>query len=78
VGLVHEVVTGDELLDRAVALAAGVAAPDPAAYALVKSQLHRPVGQAVDGVSNQDVVRAWTSPGTRDRLTAQVARLRRR
>jgi enoyl-CoA hydratase len=77
-GLVHEVVTGDELLDRAVALAAAAAAHDPAAYAFVKRQLHRPVGQAVDGVSDQDVVHAWTSPGTRDRLTAQVARLRRR
>jgi enoyl-CoA hydratase len=77
-GLVDDVVTADELIDRAVALAAGAAGHDPAAYALVKRQLHRPVGEAVAGADDEDVVRAWTSPATRDRLTAQVAQLSRR
>src|SRR4051812_16027943 len=48
-GLVDDVVPADELLDRAVALAAGAAGHDPAAYALAKRQLHRPVGEAVAG-----------------------------
>jgi enoyl-CoA hydratase len=77
-GLVDDVVPADELLDRAVALAADAAGHGPAAYALAKRQLHRPVGEAVAGADDQDVVRAWTSPATRDRLTAQVASLRRR
>jgi enoyl-CoA hydratase len=77
-GLVDDVVAADELLDRAVALATGPAGQDPAAYALTKRQLHRPVAEALAGSDDRDVVRAWTSQPTRDRLAVQVATLSRR
>ena len=76
-GLVDQVVPHEELLDRAVALATRLAGHDAAAYAFEKRQLHRPVHGAVAAGSDRDVVRAWTSPATRDRLTAQLAKLSR-
>jgi enoyl-CoA hydratase len=76
-GLVDEVVPDDELLDRAVALAAGLAGHGAEAYALEKHQLHRTVREAVAAVGDEDVVRAWTSPATRERLGAQLGKLGR-
>jgi enoyl-CoA hydratase len=74
-GVVDEVVPGDELLPRAVSLATAMAGHDAAAYAAVKRALHRPVGEAVAAASDEDVVRLWTSPATRDRLADQLAKL---
>jgi enoyl-CoA hydratase len=77
-GLVDEVVTCDDLLPRAVSLASTMAGHDAAAYAVVKRGLHRTVGEAVAAAGDQDVVRLWTSPATRDRLAAQLVKLSRR
>jgi enoyl-CoA hydratase len=77
VGLVDDVVPEVELLDRAVALAARLAGHGADAYAFEKHQLHRTVREAVTAVGDGDVVRAWTSPATRDRLSAQLAKLSR-
>jgi enoyl-CoA hydratase/carnithine racemase len=76
-GLVDDVVPADELLDRATALATRLAGHDASAYALEKRRLHRPVRDAVAAVDDQDVVSAWTSAATRDRLTSEMAKLRR-
>jgi enoyl-CoA hydratase len=76
-GLVAEVVPSDELLDRAVALATRLAGHDAATYAFEKRHLHRPVREAVAAVGDRDVVSAWTSPATRDRLRTELAKLSR-
>ena len=77
-GLVDQVVPAGQLLDRAVTLAAVMAAGDGHAYALAKRQLHQAVTAPAATVPDQDILRAWTSPATRDRLAAHLARLRRR
>jgi enoyl-CoA hydratase len=77
VGLVDDVVTHDELLDSAVALASRVGGHDAAVYAFEKGRLHRTAREAVAAVDDRDVVRAWTSPATKDRLRAQLAKLSR-
>jgi enoyl-CoA hydratase len=76
-GIVDDVVTQGELLDRAVALATTLAGHDAAAYAVEKRQLHRPAREAAAAVGDGDVVRAWNSPATKDRLRAQLAKLGR-
>ena len=76
VGLVDDVVPQDELLDRAVALATRLAGHDAAAYAFEKRRLHRTAREAA-AVGDRDVVRAWTSPATKDRLRAKLAKLSR-
>jgi enoyl-CoA hydratase len=77
VGLIDDLVTHDELLDRAVTSAARLAGHDAAAYAFEKRQLHRTAREAVAAVGDRDVVRAWTSPATKDRLRAQMTNLSR-
>jgi enoyl-CoA hydratase len=77
VGIAHDVVTQGELLDRAVALATTLAGHDAAAYAVEKRQLHRTAREAAAAGGDGDVVRAWSSPATRDRLRAQLAKLGR-
>src|SRR4051812_40852524 len=75
VGLVDDVVTQDELLDTAVALASRLGGHDAAVYAFEKGRLHRTAREAVAAVDDRDVVRAWTSPVAKDRLRAQLAKL---
>jgi enoyl-CoA hydratase len=77
VGLVDDVVAHDELLDSAVALASRVGGHDAAVYAFEKGRLHRTAREAVAAVDDRDVVRAWTSPATKDRVRAQLAKLSR-
>ena len=78
VGLAHEVVAADQLLERAVAVAAELGAIEPGAFALAKAQLRRPVVEriAADGPAVDPVVRAmWASPETTALIAAQVARM---
>jgi enoyl-CoA hydratase len=77
-GLVDDVVSQDDLLDRAVALATRLAGHDAGAYAYEKRHLRRPARDAVAAVGDGDVVQAWTSPATRDRLKTYVATMGRR
>jgi enoyl-CoA hydratase len=77
VGIAHDVVAQGELLDRAVALATTLAGHDAAAYAFEKRQLHRTAREAAAAVGDRDVVRAWNSPATNDRLRAHLAKLSR-
>ena len=75
-GLIDQIVPAGQLLDRAITLAAAMAAGDGHAYALAKRQLHQTVTAYAATVSDEDIIRAWTSPATRDRLATHLARLR--
>jgi enoyl-CoA hydratase len=75
-GLVDAVVDPERLLDDAIAVAEGLAALPPAAFALTKSQLREPAlqriraGQAVDAVTED----AWASRETLTAIRDYVAR----
>ncbi len=73
-GLIDQIVPGNQLLDRAITMAAG----DGYSYALAERQLHQRVTAHAAKVPDKGIIRAWTSPTTRDRLTTHMARLRRR
>ncbi len=68
-GLVDELVSGDELRDRAVARARSLAAIEPAAFAITKRQLRgpQPVGSA-------EVLARWKLPETRRTIRAFLDR----
>jgi enoyl-CoA hydratase len=76
-GLLDEVVEPGELLERAVEVAAKLAALPPAAFALTKSQIRQPVLQRIreDG-PGFDVAseRIWADPKTRAAIQDYVAR----
>src|SRR6478735_1756574 len=76
-GWVDEVVTPEELLSRATALARELAEYAPAAYAMTKRQLHRPARDAIDAGTETDViVRAcWMSQETHARMAAYMKSL---
>src|SRR3954453_9637705 len=76
-GWVDEVVTPEELLPRATALARELAEYAPAAYAMTKRQLHRPARDAIDAGTETDVtVRAgWMSQETHARMAAYMKSL---
>jgi enoyl-CoA hydratase len=75
-GLVDEQVPGEALLGRALSLAAGMA-PAPAAYALVKRQLHEPVTAALADADDSAAAAIWSAPDTRQRIREQLESLRR-
>jgi enoyl-CoA hydratase len=76
-GWVDEVVTPEELLPRATALARELAAYAPAAYAMTKRQLHLPARDAIDAGTETDMtVRAgWMSQETHARMAAYMKSL---
>ena len=77
-GMVDEVVAADELLPRALALAAELAARSPEAYRLAKAQLHRPANAAIEATTAEDdaaVLAGWTSEDTRRRIEAALEAL---
>lgn len=76
-GWVDEVVTPEELLPRATALARELAEYAPATYAMTKKQLRRPAREAIAaGAQTDEVVRAsWMSDETRTRITAYLESL---
>jgi enoyl-CoA hydratase len=80
-GLVDELVEPDELLGRAGALAAELAARSPEAYRLAKARLHRPADEAIEGTTAEEdaaVLAGWTSEDTRRRIEAALDALTRR
>jgi len=79
-GMVDELAEPDELLPRAVALAAELAARSPESYRLTKVQLHRPADAAIEATAGGDaaVLAGWTSDDTRLRIEAALASLTRR
>jgi enoyl-CoA hydratase/carnithine racemase len=76
-GWVDEVVTADELLPRATAVARELAEYAPEAYAMTKEQLHRPARTAIDaGIQTDEAVRAsWMSQETHARIAAYMKSL---
>ena len=71
-GWIDEVVTPDDLLTRAVAVARALGQHPPTAYAAMKEQLHRHAREAIDAGAELDGnVRAiWKSAETRARISA--------
>ena len=76
-GLVHEIVQGNELIDRAVGAAEALAALPPAAFSLSKRQTRQPalerlerVGRSIDAAADE----IWTAPETLERIRNYVAR----
>ena len=76
-GWVDEVVTEDELLPRAAALARELGEYAPDTYATTKQQLHRPARTAIEaGADTDDVVReSWMSEHTHARIAAYMKSL---
>ena len=80
-GMVHEVTGAEELLPRALALAAELAARSPEAYRLAKAQLHGPANGAIEATTAEEdgaVLAGWTAEDTRRRIEAALAELTRR
>jgi len=79
-GLLHEVVPEAELLPRAVARAAELAALPPAGVRMAKPSLRRPVAAAARASEEAEAERwldSWFAEESRARLREAVARLRR-
>jgi enoyl-CoA hydratase len=79
-GMVDEITEPGELMPRAVALAAELAAPSPESYRLAKVQLHRQANAAIEATAGGDaaVLAGWASDDTRLRIEAALAALSRR
>jgi enoyl-CoA hydratase len=79
-GVVDELTAPDELLPRAVALAAELAARSPESYRLAKAALHRPADAAIEANAGDDdaVLAGWTAEDTRARIATALAALARR
>jgi enoyl-CoA hydratase/carnithine racemase len=78
VGLAHEIVAPDDLVDRALTVAAELAAVAPEAFRLAKAQLRRPTLEriATDAPRvDPDVLGVWCSPATTASIRAQVERM---
>lgn len=78
VGLAHEIVPPEGLLERALAVAGDLGAVAPEAFRLAKAQLRRPAIERidVDAPLVDPAVRAlWASPETTASITAQVDRM---
>ena len=79
-GMVDELTEPGELVPRAVALAAELAARSPESYRLAKVQLHRQANAAIEATAGGDaaVLAGWASDDTRLRIDAALAALSRR
>jgi enoyl-CoA hydratase len=79
-GMVDEITEPGELMPRAVALAAELAARSPESYRLAKVQLHRQANAAIEATAGGDaaVLAGWASDDTRLRIEAALAALSRR
>jgi len=80
VGLIHEVVALDAVVDRAVEVAASLGSIQGKAFRLAKEQLRRPALDLMrSGASKIDaaVIRQWEMSDTRDRIAEQLDRLKK-
>ena len=78
VGLVHELVPPERVLERALAVASELAALPAGAYAMAKQQLRAETLARVERNSprlDPRVVEVWSSPDTRARIQAQLDRV---
>jgi len=78
VGLAHEIVAADHLLERAMEVAAELAAVAPGAFRLAKAQMRRPATEriAADAPNVDPEVQAmWSSAETTASIRAQVERM---
>lgn len=78
VGLAHEIVAGDGLLERALTVAGELGAVDPGAFRLAKAQLRRPTALRIatdSPVVDPDVRAMWSSAHTTASIRAQVERM---
>jgi enoyl-CoA hydratase len=76
-GLVDEVASPEELMDRAVAAARRLAAIDPATFSLTKSQLRAPALERMRAGQEeiqQMVEEIWTTPEAMQRIRSHVDR----
>jgi enoyl-CoA hydratase/carnithine racemase len=75
-GLVHEYVGAEALIDRAVAIAGELAGRPPDAYRLAKQLLRAPTMQRIAAAASNDgeVRRVWASPDAADAMRAQLDR----
>jgi enoyl-CoA hydratase/carnithine racemase len=75
VGLTHEVVAADDLLDRALVIAGELGAIAPGPFRLAKLQLRRPVVERItrdSPVMDRKVRALWSSAETTGAIRAQV------
>jgi enoyl-CoA hydratase len=78
IGLAHEVVASDGLLDRALAVAIALGEVAPAAFRLAKAQLRRPTLDriAADAAAvDPEVLALWSAPETTASIGAQLERM---
>jgi enoyl-CoA hydratase len=77
-GWVDEVVAPDDLVARAVGIAAALGQHPPTAYAAMKKQLHRHAREAIDAGAELDanVLAIWCSAATRARISAFLEALK--
>jgi enoyl-CoA hydratase/carnithine racemase len=78
VGLAHEIVTAEDLFDRALTVAGELAAIAPEAFRLAKTQLRRPTVERIAHdapVVDPEVTALWSAPETTASIRAQVEKL---
>lgn len=79
VGLVHDVVAPEALLDLAVGRASAMGGTPAEVFSFTKRQLQQPARDRIEACRHDDgaVLAMWSSPGTRDRISAYLDQLRR-
>lgn len=78
IGLVHEVVAPEALVDQAVALASAMGETPAEVFSFTKRQLQRPARERLAACRDDDAVLAmWSSAETSDRISAYLEELRR-
>ena len=76
-GIIHQAVPSNELIDRAVSVATTLGQFDPDAYRLAKESLRAPaLDQIRSAAVNALVTQQWERPGTRARLKDLMDKLR--
>lgn len=79
-GLVEEVVAGEEVLPRAIAVASALARVPAAAFELTKLQLRRPAAERAAAATETAaaVRKAWADPASADVIRAYLERVVRK
>jgi enoyl-CoA hydratase len=78
IGLVHDVVAPEALLDLAVGQAGAMGRTPAEVFSFTKRQLQQPARERIAARGDDDAVLAmWSSAATRDRISAYLEQLRR-
>ncbi|MDX1632175.1 MAG: enoyl-CoA hydratase/isomerase family protein [Thermoanaerobaculia bacterium] len=78
-GLVDEIVTGSDLLERSREVAAGLATEPTVRFRVTKEQLRRPALERIESLApstDPEVLAAWKDPGTRETIRSYLEALR--